>query len=227
MNKVGHQINPPQKGEEIAIISTTMGEIKLRFFKDEAPKAVENFKEHAKNGYYDNVIFHRIIENFMIQTGDPEGTGCGGESIWNKPFEDEFSLNLFNIRGSVAMANSGKNTNGSQFFINQANKDSFRGWRDFQHSYSVFQNNPSVFTKLYGGTLDISLLTDEIKELYDQHGGNPHLDGALNTDKRGHTVFAQVFEGIDIVDKIASAPVDTQNRPQSEIKIENIKIQNF
>src|SRR6185295_8535359 len=84
----------------------------------EAPKTVENFTRLAKKGYYNNLIFHRVIDGFMIQGGDPQGTGMGGESIWGKAFEDEFSEKLkFEKKGLLAMANSGPNTNGSQFFI--------------------------------------------------------------------------------------------------------------
>ncbi len=95
-----------------------MGEIHIRLYPKECPKTVENFVTHAKNKYYDNIIFHRVIRNFMIQTGDPEGTGCGGESIWGEDFEDEFNESLKHDRPFVvSMANSGPNTNGSQFFI--------------------------------------------------------------------------------------------------------------
>ena len=113
------QLDPPEKGEEIAVIHTSMGDIKVKFFPDEAPKAVENFKTLAKDGYYDGITFHRVINDFMIQGGDPTGTGTGGESIYGGAFEDEFSPNLYNFRGALSMANSGMNTNGSQFFIVQ------------------------------------------------------------------------------------------------------------
>lgn len=108
----------PEKSKEVAVIKTNMGTIELELFPKEAPKAVENFTKLANKGYYDGVIFHRVIDNFMIQGGDPTGTGRGGESIWGKPFEDEFSPDLkFDKPGLLAMANAGPNTNGSQFFI--------------------------------------------------------------------------------------------------------------
>ena len=103
-----------------ATIKTNKGDMKFNLLSDAAPKAVGNFVTHAKNGYYDGLIFHRVIKDFMIQGGDPTGTGCGGESIWGKPFEDEFSIDARNYYGSLSMANSGPNTNGSQFFIVQA-----------------------------------------------------------------------------------------------------------
>lgn len=104
----------------VVVMETSKGNISLVLFPKEAPKACENFMTHAKNGYYDGVTFHRVMNEFMIQGGDPEGTGRGGESIWGKPFEDEFSRKLFHFRGALSMANAGSNTNGSQFFIVQA-----------------------------------------------------------------------------------------------------------
>ena len=102
----------------VAVVETTQGTIEIELRPDLAPKAVENFVTHSKNGYYDGLIFHRIIKNFMIQGGDPTGTGRGGESIWKKKFNDEFaSKAIFDKPGILAMANSGPNTNGSQFFI--------------------------------------------------------------------------------------------------------------
>jgi peptidylprolyl isomerase domain and WD repeat-containing protein 1 len=100
------------------VIRTTLGDIHIKLFKTEAPKTVENFCVHARNGYYDNLIFHRCIKNFMIQTGDPRGDGTGGESIWGGEFEDEFHRSLRHDRPfTVSMANAGPGTNGSQFFI--------------------------------------------------------------------------------------------------------------
>ncbi len=105
-------------GNSIVVLETNQGNIELKLNEEVAPKACENFKGLVKTGYYNGHIFHRVIKNFMIQGGDPTGTGRGGESIWNKPFEDEFSPKaLFDKAGILAMANAGKNTNGSQFFI--------------------------------------------------------------------------------------------------------------
>jgi peptidylprolyl isomerase len=102
----------------VVVLETTQGTIEVELFDDIAPLAVENFTTHVKNGYYDGITFHRIIKNFMIQGGDPTGTGRGGESIWGKPFKDEFAPNVvFDRPGLLAMANAGPMTNGSQFFI--------------------------------------------------------------------------------------------------------------
>ena len=118
-----NQLEEPVKGEEIAIIKTNHGDIKVRFFPEAAPKAVENFITHGKNGYYDGVTFHRVINDFMIQSGDPDGTGAGGESIWGEFFEDEFHQEYHNFRGALSMAKQPQpDTNGSQFFIVQGKK---------------------------------------------------------------------------------------------------------
>lgn len=101
-----------------AIVETSKGNIKIELRADMAPKAVENFITHSKNGYYNGLIFHRVIKDFMIQGGDPTGTGAGGESIWGGKFADEFAPNaVFDKAGILAMANAGPNTNASQFFI--------------------------------------------------------------------------------------------------------------
>ncbi|CAG8504844.1 42642_t:CDS:10 [Gigaspora margarita] len=120
-----------QKLGNTAILRTTSGDIHIRLFPEYAPKAVENFVTHAKNGYYNNVIFHRVIKGFMIQTGDPLGDGTGGESIWGGDFEDEFHRDLRHDRPyTVSMANAGPNTNGSQFFITVVQTP----WLDNKHS---------------------------------------------------------------------------------------------
>ena len=105
----------------VVVLETTQGPITFELYDDIAPLAVENFTTHIKNGYYNGIIFHRIIKNFMIQGGDPTGTGRGGDSIWNRPFKDEFKPGVtFDKAGILAMANAGPSTNGSQFFITTA-----------------------------------------------------------------------------------------------------------
>jgi len=118
---------------QTVVLETSKGNIELELFSKVAPKAVENFTTHVKNGYYNGIIFHRIIKNFMIQAGDPTGTGRGGNSIWNKPFDDEISSDhSFNKAGILAMANKGPNTNGSQFFITTKETPWLNG------SYTIF-----------------------------------------------------------------------------------------
>lgn len=190
-----NQLAPPAKGETVATIKTTMGDIKVKFFPSEAPKAVENFTKHAKDGYYKGVIFHRVMKDFMIQGGDPTGTGMHGESIWGQPFKDEFSSKLHNYRGALSMANSGPNTNGSQFFIVQVG--------------SVDQNSIDFMNQNH--------FSSQVIEQYKKLGGTPWLDGK-------HTVFGQVYEGMDVVDKIAGVQVDDQSKPLEPVRITSVDV---
>jgi peptidyl-prolyl cis-trans isomerase-like 1 len=121
-SKKGDDKNPKmENAKEIGVIETSMGTIEVELYRKDAPKTVENFAKLAEKGYYNGVIFHRVIDNFMIQGGDPTGTGRGGESIYGKKFEDEFVPTLkHDMPGIVSMANAGPGTNGSQFFITLA-----------------------------------------------------------------------------------------------------------
>lgn len=224
-HKVGFQLEMPAEGEEIAVVTTNLGTFKMRFFPDEAPLAVYNFKKLSQQGYYDGLTFHRIINDFMVQGGDPEGTGVGGESVWKSEFADEFSNNLFNITGAVSMANSGKATNGSQFFIN--NTTSQPDWEYFTQIYEMYYEENAEAINAQGGTVDIEKVTDEIKNLYAENGGNVHLDGYLNTAERGHTVFAQVFEGMDVIDAISAVPTDENGMPDEAVTIEKIELTTY
>ena len=113
------------------VLETTQGVIELKLTPDVAPKACENFKKLVEKGYYNGTIFHRVIKDFMIQGGDPTGTGRGGSSIWGEPFADEFKAGVgFNKKGILAMANSGPGTNGSQFFITTAPTE----WLNMHHT---------------------------------------------------------------------------------------------
>ncbi len=143
----------------IAVLETTQGTIEIELRADLAPKTVENFSTHIKNGYYDGLIFHRIIKNFMIQGGDPTGTGRAGESIWGGKFQDEFnSKAMFNKVGVLAMANSGPNTNGSQFFITTVQtpwlngKHTIFGYVKGEKSFEIVKKLEGVPTSgRYGG----------------------------------------------------------------------------
>lgn len=226
---VGYQLEMPKDGEEIAIIETSMGTMKMRLFANAAPKTVENFTTLAKKGYYDGQIFHRVINDFMIQGGDPTGTGTGGENIWGTDgFEDEFNANLLNIRGSVAMANKGKNTNGSQFFINQKKAESFEGWDYYVSLHQKFRQDQASFISSYGSCPNMYRVTDEVMNLYEQHGGSPMLDGYYSVNQKGHTVFGQVFEGLDVLDKIAAVEVDSKtDKPVTDVVINSVKIEEY
>lgn len=199
------QYEKPQSGDIIATMSTSMGDIKIHLFPKIAPKAVENFVTHAKEGYYNHLTFHRVIENFMIQSGDPKGNSKGGESIWGEPFEDEFSDQLYHFTGALSMANSGKDTNGSQFFIVQ-NKDQDSFTEDyFQSIYAQAQKkgwNNAGFVH-----------PENVKAKYREAGGVPYLD-------HQHTVFGQVIEGMDVVEQIASVQTGVNDRPVVDILIE-------
>lgn len=188
------QLNTNENNAPTATIKTNMGDITVQLYPEFAPKTVKNFVELAKNGYYDNVIFHRVIPDFMIQGGDPTGTGMGGESIYGDKFEDEFSPELFNIRGALSMANAGPNTNGSQFFI---------------------VNNQNVPANMIN-QMEEAGYPSEVVDAY-REGGTPWLDFR-------HTVFGHVITGMEIVDKIATVQRGPQDRPMHDVVIEGIEI---
>ena len=230
---LGYQLDPPEAGEQVAVLDTSMGTIKIRLFPEEAPKTVENFTGLIEKGYYDGLTFHRVIDDFMIQGGDPNGDGTGGESIWGEPFEDEFSETLVNLRGSLAMANSGANTNGSQFFINQAGPVDSSVWAQYESLYDqLLQIDESLWPQIARQQYTIlnpEKLTDTYKALYEQQGGNPSLDGAYNAfdPPRGHTVFGQVYEGMDVVDAIAATPVDENDKPETDVVINKATLETY
>ncbi|CUH92187.1 peptidylprolyl isomerase [Herbinix luporum] len=196
------QFSEPELGETVAeIVIKDHGSIFVKFFKEEAPKAVENFITHAKEGYYDGLTFHRIIEDFMIQGGDPLGTGTGGESIWGENFEDEFSKNLHPYRGALCMANAGPNTNGSQFFIVQS-KETY----DDQTLNQISEKYGMKFDK-------------QARKNYGEVGGTPWLF-------EYHTVFGQVYDGYDVLDSVAGVEkIDEYNGvPAEPVIIETIRV---
>jgi cyclophilin family peptidyl-prolyl cis-trans isomerase len=145
-----------------ATMTTSEGPITIELFDEDAPKTVANFKKLAEDGFYDGLSFHRVIKDFMIQGGCPEGTGTGGPGY---TFEDEFNDHKV-VRGALAMANAGPNTNGSQFFLVTIPEASW-------------------------------------------------LDGK-------HTVFGQVTEGMDVVDKIEGKPTDARDKPTDDVRIESL-----
>ena len=191
------QTGAPEEGETVAVIHVkNYGDISVKFFYEDSPLAVENFLTLAANGYYDGVIFHRVIADFMIQGGDPTGTGMGGTSMWGKEFANEYSDRLAQINGSLAMARTQElDTNGSQFFINNGKQPTDEQLAD----------------------LDIS---DEMKELFKEKGGNPWLQGQ-------YTVFGQVYEGMDVVDAISATATDTNDKPVEDIVIESIEVTEY
>ena len=189
------QLNEVNEKNPLVTVHTNQGDFTLELFPEVAPKTVENFVTHAKNGYYDGVIFHRVIEDFMIQGGDPTGTGMGGESIYGRTFEDEFSREAFNLYGALSMANAGPNTNGSQFFIVTAK-----------------QVPAQMLKQLKDGGWP-----EEIVEEYAKVGGTPWLD-------HRHTVFGRVVEGMDVVLKIEGVKRNAQDRPLEDVVIESMDV---
>lgn len=189
------QLNEVNEKNPLVTVHTNLGDFTLELFPEVAPKTVENFVTHAKNGYYNGVIFHRVIEDFMIQGGDPTGTGMGGESIYGRTFEDEFSREAFNLYGTLSMANAGPNTNGSQFFIVTAK-----------------QVPAQMLKQLKDGGWP-----EEIVEEYAKVGGTPWLD-------HRHTVFGRVVEGMDVVLKIEGVERNAQDRPLEDVVIESMDV---
>ncbi|MBF0600484.1 peptidylprolyl isomerase [Limosilactobacillus oris] len=179
-----------------ATIKTSLGEVRVQLFAKLAPKTVKNFVELAKKGYYNGVLFHRVIPDFMIQGGDPTGTGRGGESIYGEAFEDEFSDQLFNFNGALSMANAGPNTNGSQFFIVSASR---------------VPANMLEQMKMVG-------YPQEIIDHYKETGGTPWLD-------HRHTVFGQVISGMEIVEKISKVDRDGMDKPKEDVVMNEITIE--
>lgn len=187
----------PVQNEEIAVISIKdYGDIKIKLFPEQCPKGVENFKRLiTEKNYYDGVAFHRIINGFMIQSGDPTGTGAGGESIWNEGFSQEISSGLRHFSGAVSYATADDKLNGSQFFI-------VTGQIGFDFSEIAGQGY---------------YFPANVAKTYNEKGGYPSLDGK-------YEVFGQVFEGMDICFKIAEVPTDENDRPVQDIIIEKAEI---
>lgn len=185
----------PEIGEEIVTLKIKdYGDIKIKLFPELVPKAVENFVGLTKQGYYDGLIFHRIINNFMIQGGDPKGNGTGGSSIWGEKFDGGTSPNLCHAAGAIAYANSGStDTDGSQFYI--------------------------VTGKVYPQE-ELSVLDEELQEIYSTVGGTPWLDG-------GYTVFGQVIDGLDIVFELQQVETGANDKPTKAVVIESATVEEY
>ena len=196
----------PEIGEEIVVIKVKdYGTIKIKLFPDECPKGVENFKRLiSEQDYYSNVIFHRVIKDFVIQGGDPNGDGTGGESVWGTGFEQEFNNGLRHFAGALAYATASDHLNKSQFYIVcPADCSSLDG--------SQFDE----FSGYYGATYP-----ENVQEKYREVGGVPYLDG-------GYQVFGQVFEGLDVVKAIQSVKTDSKDKPLDDIVMESVTIEEY
>ncbi|MBO5103600.1 MAG: peptidylprolyl isomerase [Ruminococcus sp.] len=174
------------------------GEVKFRLFPEYADKGVENFIGLAEQGYYDGLTFHRVINDFMIQGGDPEGTGMGGESMWGGSFDGGTDPHLIHAAGAVAYANSGSTaTDGSQFYIVTGevySPEDLEQYKNYGYSFS-----------------------DEAMEIYSTAGGTPWLDGA-------YTIFGQVYDGLDVIFEIQKTETGENDKPVEDIIIESVKV---
>lgn len=224
----------------IAEIETSEGMIKVRLFPSEAPKAVENFVTHSKAGFYDGLAFHRVIKEFMLQGGDPNGDGTGGESIWGGKFEDEFTDYMHNFRGALSMANSGPASNGSQFFIVQSTSAYVDSADEKNAALNLYMNRELqkaqqqlLEMQLAGKSMDeqdafIEAVNTMLSEKQQTGVTKEYADKLAPViekyKKEGgtpfldykHTVFGYVIEGMDVVDKIAeldTGETDAQGNP--------------
>lgn len=192
------QLSLPDDGEEIAVITTEKGVMYLRLFPEDAPKAVENFKTLALNGYYDGLVFHRVIANYLVQAGCPNGDGTGGNDAWGKNFTAEISNSLYNYRGAVGMARrENYDSQGSQFYI---------------------------IARGYASVATIKSLKDEgktaVAENYEKLGGAPEFDGE-------YSVFGQVFAGYGVLSELSYAKTNDNDKPIEDEKIVSIKFEKY
>lgn len=194
----------PKDGDQIVIIKfKDYGEVKIRLFPEYAEKGVENFVKLAESGYYDGLKFHRIISDFMIQGGDPNGTGHGGESAWGGKFDGGTDPHLIHAAGAVAYANSGSTaSNGSQFYIVTGSVYDDASLNDLAAYYGIN-------------------FSDSAKEIYTTVGGAPWLDG-------GYTVFGQVFDGLDVIFEIQNVVTDEgNNMPLEDVVMESVTVAEY
>lgn len=195
----------PAQGDEIVVIHVRdYGDITVRLFPELLPEACENFLELARAGYYDELIFHRVMENFMIQGGDPKGDGTGGESTWGGHFDGGWNEQLIHVPGALAYANSeGTATDGSQFYIvtGDAVPESMLN--------SISENSEIYFTQ-------------EARALYQQYGGTPWLDGG------NYTVFGQVIDGLDVAFEISHTAVDAETaKPKKAVYMDSVTVEQY
>jgi cyclophilin family peptidyl-prolyl cis-trans isomerase len=193
----------PKEGETIVSMKLKGydQEVKIKLFPEYTEKGVENFTTLAEQGYYDGLTFHRVMKDMLIEGGDPNGDGTGGESIFDKGYEDTTDPHLIHAAGAVAYSNEGStNTNGSRFFI-------VTGEKLTQEEAEQLESYGYAFT-------------DSEKEIYTEHGGLPWFDGS-------YTVFGQVFDGLDVVFDIQDTAVDEYYKPQKDVVIEKMTVTQY
>ncbi len=210
------QLQPVDRDDTIAVMNTNQGNIVVRLFPEYAPLAVENFVTLANEGYYDGVTFHRTINDFVIQGGDPTATGMGGESIYGKDFDNEITPMLHHFPGALAMANAGPNTNGSQFYIVESDSLSISE----EETLNEFKNNP--YEMPLAGIFAEQLYSPATVDAYIANGGLPALD-------YGYTVFGQVIdqESFNTVSKIAEVKTDKNDKPLEDVIINSIDVMTY
>ena len=194
----------PAQGDQIVRITIRdYGDITVRLFPELLPEACENFIGLTEQGYYDELIFHRVMENFMIQGGDPKGDGTGGESIWGDKFNGGYDEQLIHVPGALAYANSaGTSTDGSQFYIVTGDA------MDEEKIGKISEAGGIYFTA-------------EAKELYCQYGGAPWLDGG------SYTVFGQVIDGLDVAFAVSHTATDSNDKPKKAVYIEKMTVEQY
>lgn len=209
-----HNYEMPAEGEKIAVIDVKdYGQIKIKLFAETAPKATENFIGLSDMGYYDELIFHRVIPNFMIQGGDPRGDGTGGNSMWGGSFDGGVPEGLYHFSGAVAYANSqGTSTDGSQFYIVNTPADYVY--------YGAVRNADGSVSQLTSFDAAGIALPENVKQMYLEKGGVPFLDGS-------YTVFGQVFEGLDIVRELGNVETDESDKPLKQVLMNTVRIEEY
>ncbi len=226
------QLQAPVTGDLVAIIETSEGTVKVKLLPEVAPKAVKNFVELSLTDYYDGVEFHRVINDFMIQGGDPEGTGSGGQSIWGEGFALEINKNARHFSGALAMANSndfaaGRTaTNGSQFYLVDdvtlgedlvTELDMFAAQQDMvlEHMHAPIEGEEDVY---HEGDIRVKdMFSEAVINDYKANGGTPFLDF-------GYTVFGQTYEGLEVIDAISQTETGENDKPTTPVIIEDVTI---
>ena len=221
------QFGLPEEGDEIVVIHTSMGTLKVMLFPEIAPKAVENFVTHAKEGYYNGLKFYKIQKDKCLYTGDPKGDGTGGESIFKdddgriQPFEDEYSMDLWHFNGALSMVNDGEeDNNGSRFCFVQSSSVSADMLLEMKTAGLPFdevkirtvyieENKSSHFNPL-----------KDSWRIYTGVGGAPWLDTK-------QVVFAQVYDGLDVLDAISAVEVDENGVPKENVVINSMSVEKY
>ncbi len=193
----------PQQGEEIVVLTIKdYGDVKIKLFPEETSKGVENFKKLVESGFYDELIFHRVVDGFVIQGGDPKGNGTGGEDAWGgNGFAQTLSGNLQHYVGAVAYAIGGDKLNKSQFYIVTGEE--------------INEDYMKLMESTYG-----KAFSDTVKKMYYQFGGQPYLDG-------GYEIFGQVFDGLEHCLAIQKVQVNGDSKPLSAIVIEKAVVTEY